>query len=96
MGGEVAISTPFFEREGTMNIFGKLDEEVINDLKEYQNRFDKGIKKLNSSEKEHLLKFMYQSRHNLLMDLSSEKNKNFLLMAVFSILILYKLFNCFV
>ena len=62
-----------------MSIFCSLDEETMRDLINERNKFEKGIKKLNSDEKDFLLMHMYKLRHNLLVNLVEEKNKNLLL-----------------
>ena len=62
-----------------MSIFCSLDEETIKDLNNAEEKFEKGIKKLNSDEKDFLLMHMYKLRHNLLINLVEEKNKNLLL-----------------
>ena len=62
-----------------MSFFCRLNAEDIKELKQYESRFEKGIKKLNLEEKDKLLMNMFKTRHNLLVDLTETKNKNTLL-----------------
>lgn len=62
-----------------MSIFCNLDEDTIKDLNIAEDKFERGIKKLNTDEKDFLLMHMYKLRHNLLVSLVEEKNKNLLL-----------------
>ena len=62
-----------------MSIFCNLDEDTIKDLNIAEDKFERGIKKLNTDEKDFLLMHMYKLRHNLLISLVEEKNKNLLL-----------------
>ncbi len=62
-----------------MSVFCNLDDEMLKDLESTKEKFEKGIKKLNTDEKDFLLMHMYKLRHNLLIDLVEEKNKNLLL-----------------
>ena len=59
-----------------MSFFFKLDKELAEELDNSKERFDEGIKRLNSAEKDYLLQYMYKARHNLLVNLTEEKNKN--------------------
>ena len=59
-----------------MSLFCYLDKKSINELKDSEIKFEIGINKLNSDEKDHLLMYMYKARHNLLVNLAEEKNKN--------------------
>lgn len=62
-----------------MSVFCNLDEDTIKDLNIAEDKFERGIKKLNTDEKDFLLMHMYKLRHNLLVSLVEEKNKNLLL-----------------
>ena len=76
-----------------MSIFCNLDEKSMKELKNSRDKFEKGIKKLNSEEKEYLLMYMYKARHNLLINLTEEKNKNICLIVVFIVFILNRILN---
>ena len=78
-----------------MSIFCSLDEKSLLDLKNSREKFETGLKKLNSEEKDYLLMYMYKARHNLLMNLAEEKNKNFCLLVFSGICILLKLIALF-
>lgn len=78
-----------------MSIFCSLDEKSLLDLKNSREKFETGIKKLNSEEKDYLLMYMYKARHNLLMNLAEEKNKNICLIVISAIFILNRILNLF-
>ena len=78
-----------------MSFFCNLDKDTLKALKESKNKFETGIQKLNSEEKDHLLRYMYQARHNLLVDLTEEKNKNFCLIVISGICIITKIIALF-
>lgn len=65
-----------------MSFFCNLDKDTLKELKESKIKFETGIQKLNSEEKDHLLMYMYKARHNLLVNLTEEKNKNICLIIV--------------
>ena len=65
-----------------MSFFCNLDKDTLKELKESKIKFETGIQKLNSEEKDHLLMYMYKARHNLLVNLTEEKNKNMCLIIV--------------
>ena len=66
--------------------------ETLKALKDSKLKFEKGIKKLNSEEKDHLLMYMYKARHNLLMNLAEEKNKNICLIIFVCAYLIIKIF----
>ncbi len=62
-----------------MSIFCKLNKKDLQKLEEYRQNFETRIKHMSSDDKESLLIYMYKARHNLLVDLTEEKNRNFVL-----------------
>lgn len=78
-----------------MSFFCNLDKDTLKALKESKQKFEKGIQNLNSEEKDHLLRYMYQTRHNLLVDLTEEKNKNLCLIVISCICIITKIIGLF-
>lgn len=78
-----------------MSLFCYLDKKSMDKLKDSEIKFEIGINKLNSEEKEHLLMYMYKARHNLLVNLAEEKNKNICLMLVSCALILNLILKMF-
>ena len=59
-----------------MSFFCSFDKDTLKELNKSKRKFEDGIQKLNSDEKDHLLMYMYKARHNLLVNLTEEKNKN--------------------
>lgn len=59
-----------------MSIFCRFSKQDIQELEEYQRQFETRIKHLSPNDKELLLIHMYKTRHNLLVDLTEEKNRN--------------------
>lgn len=78
-----------------MSLFCYLDKKSINELKDSEIKFEIGINKLNSDEKDHLLMYMYKARHNLLVNLAEEKNKNICLIMISCALILNLILKLF-
>jgi len=78
-----------------MSFFCNFDKDTLRELKKSKKKFEDGIQKLNSDEKDHLLIYMYKARHNLLVNLTEEKNKNFCLVVFSGICILTKIIALF-
>lgn len=78
-----------------MSIFCSLDEKNIKELKDSENKFQSGIKKLSGEEKDYLLMYMYKARHNLLINLTEERNKNICLIVISAVFILNRILNLF-
>ena len=78
-----------------MSFFCNLDKDTLKALKESKRKFEAGIQNLNAEEKDYLLMYMYKARHNLLVDLTEEKNKNFCLIVISVICILTKIIDLF-
>ena len=78
-----------------MSFFCNLDKDTLKALKESKRKFETGIQKLNSEEKDHLLMYMYKSRHNLLIDLTEEKNKNLCLIIIAGFCLITKIIGLF-
>lgn len=78
-----------------MSFFCNLDKDTLKALKESKKKFETGIQKLNAEEKDCLLMYMYKSRHNLLMNLAEEKNKNTYLIIFVCVCIVTKVIMTF-